>query len=159
MGKVRRTPRGSSQPPSQDVAHVVTRMRDGASLTSAAAEYGIDRRTVQKYARPILYKTKGGHYRVRARDNLIRELKVPVYGGYDVYAVRGSGRATLLSNRLHAQRYFLETGDDSEINELRDTVVQDIHGREVPFLTDLDELERLGAAGALSFESMYAHSA
>jgi len=34
--------------------------------------------------------------------------------------------------------------------------IADTKGRRVPLLTDLDELERLGAAGTLSFESIYA---
>ncbi|MFY9738285.1 MAG: hypothetical protein WAK11_04445 [Candidatus Cybelea sp.] len=35
------------------------------------------------------------------------------------------------------------------------TTVLDAEGREVPFLTDLDELERQGDLGLLSYESIY----
>ena len=37
-----------------------------------------------------------------------------------------------------------------------ETKVLDASGREVPFLTDEDELARQGDLGALSFESIYA---
>lgn len=148
-----------SQTARENAAHVLTRMREGYSLTSASAEYGVDRRTVEKFAGKALRKAESGRYTARASDNIVRELRVPAYGGYEVYQVRGSRAATQLSERLHAQRYFLATGDDSRMRKLRGTVVRDIYGREVPYLTDLDELERLGDAGAFSFESMYARRA
>lgn len=141
------------------IGHVVTRVRYGESVTRASAEEGLDRRGILKLAGKALYKTKGGRYRARASDTLVRDLLVPVNGGVETFWVRGSKAATLLSERLTAQRYFLDTGDDSRLRQLSGTVVRDIYGNEVPFLTDLDELEYLGDAGLLSFESMYAHLA
>lgn len=159
MAKV---PKHKSSPESliPGVGHVVTRVRHGESVTRASAEEGIDRRTVLKCAGKALYKSKGGRYRARANDSIVRDLLVPMYGGRpETYWVRGSQAATVLSERLIAQRYFLDTGDDSGIRKLRETIVRDIYGNEVPFLDDLDELELQGDAGLLSFESMYAHRA
>jgi hypothetical protein len=65
----------------------------------------------------------------------------------------------VIASRLAAQRHFLATGDDSKLRMLRGATVNDTAGREVPFLTDLDELERLGDAGVLQFESIYARRA
>jgi hypothetical protein len=162
MSKIpkRKLHRQPLQPSLARIAHVVTRVRQGNSVTRASAEEGVDRRSVIKLAGKALFKTKSGRYRARANDNLARDLLVPVYGGPpEVYWVRGPQAATVLSERLSAQRYFLDTGDDTRIRKLRGTIVRDIYGNDVPFLTDLDELERQGDAGLLSFESMYAHRA
>jgi hypothetical protein len=140
----------------ENVAHVVTRMRDGVSLKSAAAGYGVDPRTVVKLGGSALRKTEGGRYAAKPGDNLFRPLVVPVHGGKIEVGVRGSRAASELSKRAIAQRGFLKTGDDTNLRKLRKTKILDAEGREVPFLTDEEELARQGDLGALSFESIYA---
>jgi hypothetical protein len=140
----------------ENVAHVVTRMRDGVSLKSASAEYGVDPRTVMKLGGSALRKTEGGRYAAKPRDNLFRPLVVPVHGGRIDVGVRGSRVASELSKRATAQREFLATGDDSKLRKLSKTKILDASGREVPFLTDPDELERQGDLNQLSYESIYA---
>ena len=56
-------------------------MREGASLKSAAAEYGVDPRTVVMLGGSALRKTKGGRYAAKPSDKLLRPLVVPVHGG------------------------------------------------------------------------------
>jgi hypothetical protein len=63
---------------------------------------------------------------------------------------------TELGRHWNAVRLFLDTGDDTEVRRFDGHTIADTKGRRVPLLTDLDELERLGAAGTLSFESIYA---
>ena len=145
-----------SQASVENVAHVVTRMREGVSLKNAAAEYGIDPRTVVRLGKPALRKTASGRYEAKASDDLLRVLVVPVHGGRVEVAVRGSRAASAVARRAAAQREFLATGDDTNLRELSQTTILDASGREVPYLTDLDELERQGDLGALSFESIYA---
>jgi hypothetical protein len=145
-----------SQAAVENVAHVVTRMREGVSLKSAAAEYGVDPRTVVKLGGSALRKTSAGRYAAKPSDDLLRVLLVPVHGGRVEVAVRGSRAASEVGKRAAAQREFLATGDDTKLRQLRKTKVLDASGREVPFFTDLDELERQGDLGALSFESIYA---
>jgi hypothetical protein len=140
----------------ENVAHVVTRMRDGVSLKSAATEYGVDPRTVVKLGGSALRKTNGGRYAAKPSDTLFRPLVVPVHGGRIEVGVRGSRAASELSKRAIAQREFLATGDDTKLRKLRKTKVLDASGSEVPFLTDEEELARQGDLGALSFESIYA---
>ncbi len=145
-----------SQASVENVAHVVTRMREGVSLKSAAAEYGVDPRTVVKLGGSALRKTGGGRYAAKPSDNLLRVMVVPVHAGRVEVAVRGSRAASELGRRAAAQREFLATGDDTKLRELSKNKILDASGRDVPFLTDPDELERLGDLGALSFESIYA---
>lgn len=144
-----------SQTALENVAHAITHMREGVSLKSAAAEYGVAPRTVSRLGGSALRKNTSGRYVAMRSDNLLRVLNVPVRGGSVEVAVRGSRAATAVSERLNAQRYFAETGDDSKLQALEGQVILDASGHEVPFLTDLDELERLGDLGELSFESIY----
>jgi hypothetical protein len=140
----------------ENVAHAVTRMREGYSLKSASTEYGVDPRTVIRLGGSALRKTKGGRYAAKPSDNLFRPLVVSVHGGRIEVGVRSSRAASELSKRAIAQREFLKTGDDTNLRKLRKTKILDASGREVPFLTDEDELARQGDLGALSFESIYA---
>jgi|SRR5579883_2110494 len=162
MSSIRKRSRSRqrAKPASLDsIAHVVSRMREGVSLTQASAEYGISPRTVVRYGGSALRQGASGRYLPKTNDNLPRTLVVPVHGGYEEFAVRGSRAASEIAKRSNAQKHFLQTGDTSEMRSLRGTKVYDTSGREVPFLTDLDELERLGSAGVLSFESIYARGA
>lgn len=145
-----------SQAAMENVAHAITRMREGVSLKSAAAEFGVDPRTVRRLGGSALKRTSGGRYAAKPSDKLLRMLKVPVHGGSAEVAVRGSRKATAVAERSNAQRHFAETGDDSKLRALADKPILDASGQEVPFLTDLDELERLGGLGLLSYESIYA---
>ena len=144
-----------SQTSVENVAHVVTRMRQGYSLKSAATEYGVSPPTVVRLGGSALRKSASGHYTAKKSDTLLRVLLVPVHGGRVEVAVRGSRAASAVAQRAAAQREFLATGDDTKLRELSRTKILDSSGREVPYLTDLDELERQGDLGALSFESIY----
>jgi hypothetical protein len=147
---------GRSQTTLQNVTHVLTRMREGASLTSAATEFGVDPRSVVRIGKSGLRKTATGRYAAKPSDPLLRVLRVPVHGGRIEVGVAGSRKASAVSKRANAQRYFAATGDTSQLRALEDKTILDASGREVPFLTDLEELERQGDLGQLSYESIYA---
>lgn len=145
-----------SQHALENVAHAITRMRDGYSLKAAAAEFGVDPRTVVRLGKSGLRKTAGGRYKAKASDNLLRVLVVPVHGGTKEVAVLGSRASTVVSNRTDAQGDYVARGDTTKLDELEKTILLDADGEEVPFLTDLDELDRQGDLGTLSYESIYA---
>ena len=77
----------------------VTRMREGVSLRSAAAEYGVDPRTVVRLGGSALRKNASGRYAAKPSDNLLRVMVVPVHGGRVEVAVRGSRAASELGKR------------------------------------------------------------
>jgi hypothetical protein len=145
-----------SQATFQNVTHVLTRMREGVSLTSASAEYGVDPRSVVRIGKSGLRRAATGRFVAKSSDPLLRVLNVPVHGGRIEVGVPGSRTASAVSERSNAQRHFVNTGDTSQLQALEDHAILDASGREVPFLTDLDELERQGDIGTLSFESIYA---
>ena len=131
----------------ENAAHVITRMREGVSLKSAAAEYGIAPKTVQRLAGQALRKTESGHYAAKSSDRLFRPLVVPVHGGRIEVGVIGSRKSTALSDRLRAQGHFIATGDVSRLRALEGVTILDADGREIAFLTDPEELERQGDLG------------
>jgi hypothetical protein len=53
------------------------------------------------------------------------------------------------------ERYLGEMGDDSALRRLPRNYIVDAEGNHVALLTDVDELDRLGNRGELSFESLY----
>lgn len=139
------------------VTHVISKMRaDGVSLHQASREFGLDPRTVVRLGRPALRKRANGRYAAKASDRLLRVLLVPTPEGLREIAVRDSRQASQVAEYWNAVHRYLETGDDSALRKFRRKRITDANGVRVPLLTDLDELDRLGSAGVLSFESLYA---
>ena len=145
-----------SQRTVENVAHTLTRMREGASLKSAAAEFGIDPRTIVRLAKPALRKTPSGRYKVKASDDLLRVLNVIIDGKRQPVAIRGSRIASEVARHARATRTFASTGRTEELLAFHGRTFSDAQGRDIEFFTDLDELERLGDVGELSFEDLYA---
>lgn len=160
--KVKRRPgQGKRKPrtPQSTIARVVTTMRsDGLSLRRAAAEEGISPATVLRHAKGALRKTSQGRYRARKSDRLLRPLVIPSSQGLAEIATRDSRSATIVAEYWNAVNHYLETGDDTELSRFRGVTITAAQGNAVPLLTDTDELERLGSAGILSFQSIYARA-
>jgi hypothetical protein len=82
---------------------------------------------------------------------VVSETKGPVE-----VATRDSREASKAGQHSSAVQRYLETGDDSALRRLQGQRIIDAQGNGVALLTDTDELDRLGSAGELSFESLYA---
>jgi len=117
-----------------------------------------DARTIVRLAGSALRKLKDGRYVARAQDRLLRVIYVPddtVPGGMREVATRDSRQATRVSHFWSTLHQYQSTGDATGLLAFRGTVVIDSAGKRVPLLTDLATLDRLGDAGAFSFESIY----
>lgn len=140
-------------------AHVVTEMRTGnVSLRQASIAHAIAPTTVLRHAKSALRKTARGTYAARGRDRLLRVVVVPTPDGLAEIATRDSGASTIAAEYWNAVHLFLDTGDDRDLVRFRDATIMDAEGNPVRLLTNLDELERLGSAGVLSFQSLYARA-
>lgn len=131
----------------------------GISLPKASREHGLDPRTVVRLGKAGLKKRANGRYSARPTDNLLRVLLMPTGDGLREVAVRDSRQATLLAEYWVAVHKYLETGDASALRKIRRKTITDADGKRVRLTKDLAELERLGSAGVLSFESLYARAA
>lgn len=142
------------------VTHIISKMRsDHMSLREASREFDLDPRIVARLGKSALRKQKNGQYVAKRTDKLLRILAIPFPEGKDgkrEIAIRDSREASILGKYWAAVQHYLQTGDSSALNKLRRKHVIDANGKRVPLLKDLAELERLGSAGTLSFESLYA---
>jgi hypothetical protein len=129
---------------------------EGVSLPEASREFGLDPRTVVRLGKPALKKRANGRYSAKPTDNLLRVLVMPTSDGLREVAVRDSRQASLLAEYWAAVQKYLETGDASALRKIRRKTITDSEGKRVRLIKDLRELERLGSAGVLSFESLYA---
>lgn len=142
-----------------NMLHVITKMRaHGVSLPAASREFGISPRTVIRLGGTALRRLPSGRYVVKAKDHLLRVLVVLTSKGLQEIAVRDSRTASLISEHWAAVQFYLQTGDASRLRQFRDKVVMDADGERFLLLTNLEELDRLGNLGLLSFESMYAQN-
>ena len=140
--------------------NVISRMRaDGVSLYRAAREIGIDPRTVIRLGGSALRKQNNGRFRAKRTDRLLRVLNIPSHDGRQEIAIRDSRQASLLAKYSDAVQTFLATGNAEKLQAFEGKSIIDADGNSVPLITSLNELDELGSAGELSFESLYARTA
>lgn len=142
------------------VAHVIQKVRrEGVSVTHAAKEFGIDRKKVFELGGSALRKQKNGRYKAKPSDRLLRVLSIPSSGGLTEVAVRDSRTASKIAEYSNAVQRFLQTGDQSQLRKFKRLRIKGADGKQIKLLTDVQELSRVGSAGVLSFESLYARVA
>jgi hypothetical protein len=142
------------------VANAISRVRaDRVSLARASREFGLDPRTAMRLGRSGLRKRANGRYAARPSDRLLRVLVIPTGEGLREIALRDSRQASEVAEYSNGVQRYLQTGDSSALREFTGKYVTDAKGEKVLLLTDLEELDRLGNAGVLSFESLYARAA
>jgi hypothetical protein len=137
---------------------VLTKVRSGMSLNKASKETGLSSRTVIRLAGSTATKGANGRYSVKTTDNLLRILKVPTADGIHEIGVRGTRHASQLGTYWAGLNKYLTTGDSIALDKFNGKTVKDDSGNLIPLLTDHATLKRLGSAGVLSFESLYARS-
>jgi hypothetical protein len=140
-------------------AQVVTEVRAGASLRQASLKFGLDPRKAPQLVRPALRKLRNGRWAAKKYDRLLRILPLPSRKGLIEVATRDSRQATIVGKYWNAVDLYRDTGDASALEQFQGEHVTDAKGNPVPLLTDLHELDRLGSAGVLSFETIYARVA
>ena len=142
-----------------DVGRIATEVRGGASLSQSSRKYRRDPVKVRQAARSALRKLKNGRYVAKPIDHILRVLLIPTRKGLREIGVRDSRQASLLGKYWTAVDRYLNTGDRSVRREFRGKYIIDADGRRVRLVTNLRELDRLGSAGVLSFESLYGRAA
>ncbi len=142
------------------VEHAISKMRaDNVSLQQASQAFGLNPRIVIRWGGSALRKRRNGQYVAKASDRLLRVLVIPTLEGLREIAVRDSRQASQLAEYWAAVQKYLETGDASALRKIRRKTITNADGKRVRLIKDLAELDRLGSAGVLSFESLYAKAA
>jgi hypothetical protein len=138
------------------VVSVVSVMRaQGTSLRRTSREMRISPQTVLQYGGSALRKNTRGRYQAKKSDTLLRVLPFPTASGLREIAVRKFRQASSLGHYWNAVQVYLETGDKSKLKKFTGKFITDVDGTKHSLLTDTNELDRLGSAGVLSFESLY----
>jgi hypothetical protein len=141
------------------VLSAISKMRrDKVSLTQASRDTGTSPRTVTKWGKSALRKRENGKYAAKPSDKLLRIVMIPTPEGMREIAVRESKQVSLLAEYWNALHRYLQTGDAAQLKTFQGKQIKDANGVDVPLPTDLPVLNRLGSAGVLSFESLYARS-
>jgi hypothetical protein len=140
------------------VVHAISRMRsEKISLRRASMETGISPRKVVSLGRSALRKDSRGRYRAKRTDHLLRVLIIPAPDGLREVAVKDSSTASAIATYSDAVQKYLRTGEySSALLRFSWVSLKDAEGNPISFLTDKRILNRLGSAGVLSFESLYA---
>jgi hypothetical protein len=142
------------------VVSVVSKIRSqSTSLQQTSREMLVSPRTVLRYGGSALKKSANGRYQAKKSDRLLRMLMVPSHEGPREIAVRDSRQASTLGRYWGAVHRYLATGDRSGIKKFDGKHVIDAESNRVPLLTDFRELDRLGSAGIMTFESIYGRTA
>jgi hypothetical protein len=142
-----------------DVGQIVTEVKRGETFAGACRKFVRDPRTVQRLAKPALRKRRNGRWAAKGTDRLLRVLQRLTPEGRQEIGVRDSRQAGFFGDYWHAIDLYRDTGDSSKVLTFRGKYVIDADGERIPFLTELGEIDRLGSAGLLSFESLYARVA
>lgn len=130
----------------------------GSSLEAAASRAGTTPKTVKRYAKGALEKRKGT-YRPKKVDRALRSMTLLTPKGNKSIWVRTSRDASRIGRYNAAIRTYLEVGDYSRVEPFIGQSITDAYGDTWDFITDKTLLKKLGNAGVLSFESIYADAA
>ncbi|MBX7135065.1 MAG: hypothetical protein K1X67_20560 [Fimbriimonadaceae bacterium] len=141
----------------QTALEVLGRMRKGESLSSAARELRISPDTVVRQVGSGLTRGAGGRWIAKPSDRLVRRMRFIDSRGLTTVELASSREASKLAEYWNAVDHFLTTGDDRPLRRFRRMRLRTRQKTSLRFVTDLDELERFGRAGELSFEDLYQH--
>jgi hypothetical protein len=91
----------------------------------------------------------------KSKESVLVPILVPTSNGLkSVYVFKPKERSEL-GKYWNAVQHYLKTGDTSKLERLKGKQITTALGDKITLLTDLAELDRLGNAGVLSFESIY----
>ena len=128
------------------------------SASAAARAARISRSVLIRRGRSGLKKLKNGRYVAKPNDHLFRPFILVSDNGPMEVATRSFREASLAGKHSSAVERYSDTGNDSALRRLPRNYIIDADGNRVPLLTDLDELDRLGNRGELTFENLYVRS-
>jgi hypothetical protein len=133
----------------------LSQMRRGISLRKAAREAQTTPDTVRRYLPRAIDQLASGRYVAKPFDGYERTLYMLTPEGKIAVTVRGSRTASRIAEYWVAIDDFLKTGKTALLRPFRG---QSIRASKVgyPFITNPNTLRRLGLAGEVSFEDLYA---
>jgi hypothetical protein len=108
-----------------------------------------------KYARSAVVHPRGQPYKALGYDQLTREMRFLTPKGVSALPIRSSASASRIGEYWNAVHRYLDKGQNDELRKFRRKAVT-VRGKRHPFVTDEALLDRLGNAGQVRFEDLYA---
>jgi hypothetical protein len=139
-----------------NVLELISRMRSGISCTQATRELKLTSRQVDRFGQSAMRKLKNGRWAAKSYDHLLRVVLVITQEGLIEVGTRDSRQASKAGQHSAAVHKYLQTGDASALAQFKGKHIIDAEGERIELLTDREELDQLGSAGVLSFETLYA---
>lgn len=139
-----------------DVLALIILVKRGFSLTRAMRHLKLTRAQVDRFGQTAFRKLKNGRYAAKAYDHLLRVVMVVSEDGLREVETLDSRQASKAGKHSAAVHRYFRTGDGSVVQQFKDQYIVDAKGERIPLLTDLEELDELGNAGVISFETIYA---
>lgn len=134
---------------------VLSRMRHGESLYGASRRVHTTPDSVQRYVGSALLRDARGRYFAKPDDRLYRRMKWLDARGITWVEPANSREASKLADYWAAIAHYVLTGDGRSLRRFRPMRLRTRAKLSLPFLTDLDAIDRLARAGELSFEDLY----
>jgi hypothetical protein len=130
----------------------------GLRIGVAAKETHTTPRTIRKYLGNALKIGPSRRIVPTASDRYTRTLRFLTPQGQIQINVRDSRTASKIAEYWSAVDHYLKTGDTRRLRSFRK---QSIRAGKMtyPFITDVQTLKRLGYAGEVQFEDLYAYAA
>ena len=123
----------------------LSKMRQGLSLTAAAKEVGIDRRTALIHLGGALVKPEG-RYIAKPKDKISRSMVINTQGKQTVITVRNSKTASTIGQYHNAVRQYLNTGDRSALNAFEKITIIDSAGVKHRLETNIKKIKTIESA-------------
>lgn len=127
---------------------------EGLSLTRAAKRVGLTRKEALEHIRPYVFKRRE-RWHPTEYDRRVRVMRFLDSKGVIPIEVKDSRTARKVGRYWTAVDRYLKTGDDSLLDPFRSASFQS-NGETFEYITDLQLLQRLGNAGQVQFEEIYA---
>lgn len=135
---------------------VVSRVRHGESLSRASKDLGVGADTMLRYAGSAFTRDARGRWTAKPSDRLYRKVRWLDSRGQTTVEPANSREASKLSAYWRAVDEWKD-GDVKALHRFRRMRLRTRQKASLRFITDPDELERLGYAWQLSFENLYEH--
>jgi hypothetical protein len=130
------------------------RRNPALSMTKAAKLTGTTLKTVKRHGGSAL-EVRSGRIDVKRTDHLTRRLRMLTAKGEATVTTRSSRTASRVSDFNNAVKEYYRSGDTTALERFRGKILRS-KGEQFEFVTDPNVLDRLGRAGAVSFDDIYA---
>jgi hypothetical protein len=136
------------------VLQALTKARRGMPPTRAAREAGTTLETMRRYAPGHIRRRRNGRLAVSAVDYMRRPMKMLTEFGTITVNVRDSRTASRLGKYLAAVRSYTHYGHTAQLTPFEGKTLR-VDGFRLPYITNVEQLDRLAWAGELDLPEIY----